>query len=306
LFLILLVGALGFFGMRYAENMGWWLEKPDPPLPEEAVPFAQIEQRLAPLHRQIGGIRSGDWRDRFNEPHQTFSKYVNVDPVTPTPERYKLYILPLGELDEGHRRIVYLTAEYLGIFYDLPVEVMDPVPLSEVPDRARRVHPEWGDRQLLTSYILRNVLKKRMPEDAAALLCLTGEDLWPGEGWNFVFGQAQLAGRVGVWSMYRFGDPERVFDLCLKRTLKTAVHETGHMFSMSHCTAWECCMCGSNNLPEADRRPLWFCPECTAKVLWATGAGPIEHFQRLETFCRGNGLTKEAEFYARSAAAIAE
>ena len=49
----------------------------------------------------------------------------------------------------------------------------------------------------------------RRPEDAVAVLGLTTSDLWPGEGWNFVFGQASLRDRIGVWSLYRFGDPER-------------------------------------------------------------------------------------------------
>ena len=46
--------------------------------------------------------------------------------------------------------------------------------------------------------------------------------------------------------------------------LITATHETGHMFSMLHCTAYECCMCGSNHREESDRRPVYLCPECTA------------------------------------------
>ncbi|MGE5192634.1 MAG: Zn-dependent protease, partial [Deltaproteobacteria bacterium] len=64
--------------------------------------------------------------------------------------------------------------------------------------------------------------------------------LKPGEGWNFVFGQASLSDRVGVWSIYRFGNPEKSADdykLCLRRTLATAVHETGHMLGIKHCTA---------------------------------------------------------------------
>ena len=40
------------------------------------------------------------------------------------------------------------------------------------------------------------------------MLAITAFDLWPGPGWNFVFGQASLTERVGVWSMARNGDPD--------------------------------------------------------------------------------------------------
>ncbi len=91
------------------------------------------------------------------------------------------------------------------------------------------------------------------------MIALTTSDLWPGKGWNFVFGQARLRERVGVWSLYRNGDPdesEGAFRLCLLRTIKTATHETGHMFSLRHCTKYECNMCESNNSEESDRSPM--------------------------------------------------
>ena len=79
----------------------------------------------------------------------------------------------------------------------------------------------------------------------------------------------------------------------LLRTLKTATHETGHMFSMAHCTLFECNMCGSNHLPEADRRPLELCPHCLAKLCYATNADPIKRFERLIAFYRAHDLSAE-------------
>jgi archaemetzincin len=72
------------------------------------------------------------------------------------------------------------------------------------------------------------------------------------------------------------------------------------MFSMLHCTAYECCMCGSNSRQESDGRPLALCPECMAKVCWAAKADPVERYRKLETFCRKNGLDDDAAFYAQS------
>ena len=112
---------------------------------------------------------------------------------------------------------------------------------------------------------------------------------------------------MGIWSINRNGVPgegEEGFKLCLVRTIKTAVHETGHMFSMHHCTAYECVMCGSNSLEESDRKPLHLCPECLAKVCWATQADPVARYQRLISFCQENGIEPERTFFETSIEAL--
>jgi len=263
---------------------------------------------LRPLHHKLGKPRPGDWLSVHREPGQTFDQYAASDPIRPVGERRVIYVQPLGEFTPSQRRIVELTREFLGLWFSVPSRILPDLPASAVPDEARRRHPSWGMEQVLTTYVLDKVLKPRLPADAAACLALTATDLWPGPGWNFVFGQASLRERVGVWSIYRNGDPdagEDEFRLCLLRTLKTAAHETGHMFSMLHCTAYECCMCGSNHREESDRRPLWLCPECMAKVCWATGADPAARFRKLADFCKSNGLRAESAFYEKCLAVLA-
>lgn len=183
------------------------------------------------------------------------------------------------------------------------MELREELPLAGLPARARRTHPAWGDKQILTTYVLEKVLQPRLPKDAAAMIALTPSDLWPGRGWNFVFGQASLRDRVGVWSMYRQGDPEggeEQYRLFLLRMLKTAAHEIAHMFSLMHCTMYECGMCGSNSRAEADRRPLALCPECMAKVCFAARYDPLERYRKLAEFCRKHRWTPQADFYVRS------
>jgi archaemetzincin len=265
-------------------------------------------EKLRPLHRRLGPPRPGDWLAEHRESGQTFRQYLRSGPVTPRGRRHTLYVQPLGEFTDAQRRVVELTAQFMGLYFSLPVTVNEDLPLSLIPDEARRVHPSWGDRQMLAPYVIDRVLKPRLPDDAAACIAFTAGDLWPGRGWNFVFGQASLTDRVGVWSICRNGDPAEspeAFRLCLLRTMKTGAHETGHMFGMLHCTAYECCMCGSNHREEADRRPLACCPECVAKVWWATGAEPVERYRKLAEFCTEHGLQPEAEFYERSLAALA-
>ena len=99
------------------------------------------------------------------------------------------------------------TRDLLALWFGTPVKVLPDIEASSIPPRAKRVHPQWKDRQLLVDYLLYEAIRPRRPEDAVAVLGLTTTDLWPGEGWNFVFGQASLRDRIGVWSLYRFGDP---------------------------------------------------------------------------------------------------
>ena len=278
------------------------------PPPQDPIRIGELERAievLRPLHTTLGPPKPRDWLYHHKEPGQTFKEYLNSRPVTPRGERRFIYVQPLGEFTDAQRRIVTLAADFIGRSYNVPVAVNEDLPLSLIPKKARRLH--WGKRQILTGYVLHKVLKPRLPEDAAAYIAFTTSDLWPGEGWNFVFGQASLRDRVGVWSINRFGDPhesEEGFRLCLLRTMKTGTHELGHMFGMLHCTAYECGMCGSNSLPESDGRPLAFCPECMAKVSWATGADPIERYEKLADFCQSHGLDDEADFYKRSLHAL--
>jgi len=266
-----------------------------------------VMEKLRPLHKKLGKPRPGDWLSVHREPGQTFQEYIRSRPVTPRGERHVIYIYPLGEFTTTQRKIITLTADFMSAYFNLPARVENDLPLSLIPAKARRRHPSWGMEQVLTGYVLDEILRPRLPSDAAVALALTTSDLWPGEGWNFVFGQASLRDRVGVWSLYRNGDPDKSeadFRLCLLRTLKTATHETGHMFSMQHCTAYQCDMCGSNHREESDRRPLWLCPECMAKVCWATGADPVARYQKLAAFCKEHGLIAEEEFYNKSLRAL--
>ena len=241
-----------------------------------------------------------DWLAHHQEPGQTFQAYLRSKPIRPRGKRRVIYVQPIGTFSEKQRQVLLKTAAFLGCFYNLPVVTKDILPASMVPAKARRRHPMWGDKQMLTSYLLDHVLRPRLPDDAAVFLGLTASDLWPGEGWNFVFGQASIRERVGIWSFYRFGDPESseaAYALCLRRMLKVAAHETGHMFSILHCTAYKCGMCGSNHLAETDKQPLYFCPECMAKVCWAIQIDPVPRYQALQSFCDESGLQGEAACY---------
>lgn len=290
------------------------------PSSDAAAPLLSLEQvraslkALEPLHQPLPKPGPGDWLAEHEERGQTFDEWARSQPVVADVgatraggKRRILYIQPLGPLDEAQRKIVELTSAYMEQFFGLAVRLEPPLPLSLVPDNARRMHAEWGHEQLLTGYVLERILAPRLPNDAAAFISFTASDLWPGDGWNFVLGQASLRDRVGVWSIHHNGDPSQgdaAFRRTLLRTMKIAVHETGHMFSVAHCTRYQCVMAGANSLAEADRHPLWLCPECAAKIWWATRAEPLARYRKLDAFCAEHGFADESAFFKRSIATL--
>ena len=265
--------------------------------------------KLRRLHRPLPEAKPGDWLAEHNEPGQSFRDYLRASPVTPVGLRSAIYVQPIGKFSTEQREIVRLASEYLSIFMNRPVKILKDLPSSVVPPEARRKHPSWGVSQTNTTYILDQVLKPRLPDDAAACIAFTASDLWPKHGWNFVFGQASLRDRVGVWSIYRNGDPaksETAYRICLRRTLRTASHETGHMFSILHCTSYQCNMSGSNSRVESDRHPLYLCPECHAKICWATGTDPRERYRLLSKFCEQHRLDNEYNYYQQAIVALGQ
>ncbi len=257
-------------------------------------------KQLRGLDDELPEVRPGDWLANHEEAGQTFAQYVRIRPNALTRQRKTLYVQPLGKLTETEAEIVTATSEYLAAFFQCPVESLAAITDPVLPESARRDRGD-GTEQWLAPYVLEKTLAPDLPRDAFATIGLTNQDLWPGEGWNFVFGYASYRDRVGVWSLNRFGDPaksERDYRACLQRTIHLAAHETGHMFSILHCTHARCCMQGSNSLVESDSQPMHLCSQCVAKICWATGSEPSERYQKLLELCRKHGFKEEAEFYS--------
>ncbi len=266
-----------------------------------------IKASLAHLHQVRRTPKEGDWLAEHHEDGQTFLQYLSCNPTLPTETRNTIYIQQLGEFDKTEKSILILTADYLHRFYGLPVELLDPIPISDVPEEAFRIHEMTEQQQMHAGIILDDVLAPNLPEDAAACIAFTSIDLYPRESWNFVFGMANIKKRVGVWSLNRYGDPresQASFNLVLKRALKTASHETGHMFTIKHCIFYECNMSGSNHIVEADAKPHYLCPECLPKISYAMGIDEVYRLGKIKEFWEHLGDTAMTDFYDQSIQAL--
>jgi archaemetzincin len=270
-----------------------------------AAELATLKDAVVPFFRPMH-VEHLDWLEGHPEDGQTFAEYAAGNPTLPTAERKTIYIQPIGSFTSEQKKVLQLTADYMTAFYGLPVRLERERPIGTVPkEMTRTVFP--NNRQIKTAYFLEGVLPKMLPKDATAFLCFTNFDLFPDPNWSYVFGQASLDGRVGVYSLYRLSDKTKTStsnDRFLDRTLKVAMHETGHMFSMLHCTKYECLMSGTNHLAETDRRPLDVCPECMAKIAWGLKYDPVERYKKLAAFWEKTGRPEEQKRTLAMAAAV--
>ena len=125
-----------------------------------------------------------------------------------------------------------------------------------------------GRRQYGSIPVL-EMLVRIAPPDALKLLVVTERDLFI-PVLTFVFGHAQLGGRVGMISLARLRQefyglpPDR--DVFLARTVKEALHETGHMFGLMHCADRACAMSLATNVRQIDVKQASFCAGCAARL----------------------------------------
>lgn len=267
----------------------------------DSSPYQTAAAKFRPLFGKKKPPQPGDWLASHQEEGQTFAQYLKSNPNRRNPAWTKLYLQPIGDFSAAEQSVARTLQLFMKPFFGMDVVILQKIGLDSIPQHARREFPAAGMNQILSTYVLDHVLRPRRPKDAAAVLAITPSDLWPGEGWNFVFGQASLGERVGVWSTSRFGDPVKEPATYLRRVLQVAIHETGHMFGIKHCIAYECCMNGSNSLEESDRAPLVYCPECDPKLWWACKLDPATRAKSLADFAKRHALERDAELWNRIA-----
>jgi archaemetzincin len=224
-------------------------------------------RRLKPLTRAKHTVQQGEWLESHAEAHESLKAYCSRKPTAATARRSTLYVVRLGAFDARALTILEQTKNYLQAFFQIPVAELAPVDIKVIAPQYLRANV-FGP-QIKTAVLLDSLLPSLLPDSAFALIAFSLYDLYPNEQWNYVFGQASLERRVGAWSLARLGDYSRddaLYKQCLLRTIHVAVHETGHMFGMTHCVQNECCLNGSNSLEESDNQPLWLCWECQAKI----------------------------------------
>jgi len=245
--------------------------------------------------------QSADWLEDNFEPGQRYVDFLQERVRVPGKGKNRIYIQPVGTFDPGKSPPLELLKVCTQSYFPLGVILLEPVPMGMEKLRSR-YNPFTGIPQMRSADLM-DMLALIKPEDAFCMIGITMHDLYPDEHWNFVFGEASSADGVGIFSFARYdprfyGEPwtDASPSLLLKRTCKVLVHETAHMFSLSHCIYFHCIMNGTNHIEESDKRPLHFCPVCLRKLQSSTGFEIISWYQGIQQFFSTCGFMEEAEW----------
>lgn len=165
----------------------------------------------------------------------------------------------IGTKDAAPGLLAAVRAHVESVFR-VPARVGAP---SGRPDEAF----DEGRRQYSSHRILLWLAANR-PRGAARLIGLTDADLFI-PVLTFVFGEAQLKGRVAVVSTARLlgaGLPGEAARFPL-RVRTEVIHELGHTFGLLHCRSPRCAMARSASLRDVDAKQPDLCETCRALFL---------------------------------------
>lgn len=163
-------------------------------------------------------------------------------------------IVTLGEVDDEALEVVE-TALWQSFGFET----------RRLPALPEPTYAFDGRRGQHSSALILRDLVARVSADAILLLAVTERDLFI-PMLSFVFGQAQVDGRVAVVSLARlrqefYGLPENHL-LLLSRAVKEGVHEVGHTFGLTHCVNPSCPMSLSNTVRQVDQKGEELCRNC--------------------------------------------
>ena len=168
--------------------------------------------------------------------------------------------LYVGATDDVDRAALLAVTARVELEFGGPVRGMELGSVEFAYDAGRR---QYGSIPVL------DMLLQRCPPDASKLLAVTERDLFI-PVLTFVFGQAQLAGRVGVVSFARLRQefyglpPDR--EIFLGRAFKETLHEAGHLFGLVHCAERNCAMSLATTVRQIDMKDDAFCAACGARL----------------------------------------
>jgi len=217
--------------------------------------------------------KAGDWLWEQNEQGQCYPQFTGNKNAVLSSGKNVIYIVPIKRKENSviNKKLLQDYKKMIKAFYyGVKVQILKNV---YVEDLVTNEKLEWSENEeqfnskKFLSWI--NVKYGYLKKNYIGIISIIDEDLFCDE-LNYVFGLACPMTQVGISSVVRytakFTEEEFDYNTFLMRTLKTTLHEIGHMFGLLHCIYYECNMNGSNNLEKSDIRPIYFCPVCYRKL----------------------------------------
>ncbi len=250
---------------------------------------------ITPMFEPIPAPEETDWLAENDEDGQTYEGYLSQQFNNVNEKRKVIYIQPIEKkIDKSFLdKLKQFTEAY---YYGLEVRIRKVIDLDQLKVDSR-INDSHGKIQVNASQILQK-LETKLPADAYCMIAVCLTDLYHREDWNFVFGVASLKKRIGVFSFFRYFDPDDE-SLTFWRSCKVMVHEIGHMFHIRHCVYFNCIMNGSNTLEENDKKPMEMCPVCIRKLQHNITFEMVDRYKQLADACLelGGEFTKLACWY---------
>ncbi len=168
--------------------------------------------------------------------------------------------LYVGATPEVEEEALTAVRDRMAAEFGAPVRELDLPAIEFAFDRGRR---QYGSIPVL------EMLGRVCPADALKVLAVTEHDLFI-PVLTFVFGHAQLGGKVAVISLARLRQefyglaPNR--EIFVERAHKEALHEVGHTFGLVHCADRSCAMALGTNIRQIDGKRAAFCAACAARL----------------------------------------
>jgi archaemetzincin len=169
-----------------------------------------------------------------------------------------VYLLPFGTVEDD---LMSVMATVVSDRLQLPTAIL---PAAGIPAGSFD-----SNRQSYNSIFFMHQAIDLVPDDALRLIALTTADLFI-PMLTFVFGQAQLDGKVALVSVARlrqenYGLPADK-NLLRLRLRKECLHELGHTFGLTHCPDPGCAMSLSVQIRNIDIKMDRYCHACEVRV----------------------------------------
>lgn len=173
---------------------------------------------------------------------------------TSTDSPYAIGVLEMGRLGT---LVVRVVAANLQALLGVPVDILGSL---DVPQEAFRHHRHQYDAGIILQ-LLAGLNYPKHPR----IIALTNVDLCISI-LTYVFGEAELGGKVAIASNYRLRHHEDGTNVSAaqhyERLAKVALHELGHTLSAYHCDNPKCLMKYSPKVHHLDQLDLLFCKDC--------------------------------------------
>lgn len=277
--------------------------------PNDAFNSSEITLSCTPskeFFTRLAKPLKGDWLYEHNELGQTYKDYRRRLLRPPKINCKTILLIPLGvktfNIPAVNKFLCFLLSYCEAFFNPLPIQIFSKILSTKM---VRRRNNEHGQTQLLIGDLFGLIEKGTLHErDVYCRLGITFEDIYPGDDWNFVYGQARPLDKIGVFSFARHSplfshgvSANVAWDVVtngqmvtwLRAAIRTMLHEACHMFEMKHCIYFNCLMNGNNGPGDSAGRCSFCCPVCLRKLFFALGLAsgsaicPFERYQRMKS-----------------------